>query len=192
MKEVNKEYRESDPVLYKKMQGDSYMRNRNNRLKEAKIYYKQNKDKIKENTYNYRKNNPDKIKELNDNYLEKRKLLNKNRRRTDPIFKCKDNIRRRINTFLRHKGTKIKSTQDILGCDWATLYNHLCSTFELNYGLGREYIPWGMVHIDHKKPLKSATCVEDIYSLNNYKNLQLLFAQDNLKKSGKDADEDDY
>lgn len=187
MTEINKQYRQSDPDRYKKMQAESYQKNKEKRLKDAKKYYQENKEEVKRRTAEYRAKNPDKVKELNDNYLEKRKKLNKRKRKEDPLFKCKDNIRRRINGFLKKKdSSKMKTTQDILGCNWESLYKHLCSTFEENYGIGRQFIPWDEVHIDHIKPLKYAKNEEGIYKLNSHTNLQLLFAEDNLRKSDKD------
>jgi Skp family chaperone for outer membrane proteins len=187
LKIYDKEYRTLNKEKRNEVSKKSYQKNKEKRLKDAKKYYQENKEEVKRRTAEYRAKNPDKVKELNDNYLEKRKKLNKRKRKEDPLFKCKDNIRRRINGFLKKKdSSKMKTTQDILGCNWESLYKHLCSTFEENYGIGRQFIPWDEVHIDHIKPLKYAKNEEGIYKLNSHTNLQLLFAEDNLRKSDKD------
>jgi len=65
------------------------------------------------------------------------------------------------------------------------LLNHLQETFEFNYGIGREYINWEEVHIDHIIPLSTVTSELEIIKLNHYSNLRLLFWEDNIEKSNK-------
>ena len=164
----------ANPEKYKSISRKSYYKHREKRLKEKRDYWKLKKDVISE----YRRNNIDEINKTRRTYTSKR--------RKDPLFKIRKNIATRVLNFLKQKGFKKKTkTQEIIGTDFRTFYLHLCSTFEENYGIGRQYIPWEEVHIDHIIPLSLAESKEDIYELNHYSNLQLLFSEDNLKKSNK-------
>lgn len=187
LRDYDKDYRDANKVKRNKVSRESYKKYKNERLLKAKKYYQENKEAVKARNVEYRQNNPDKVKYLNDNYLERRKELNKVRRLTDPMFKCKDNVRRRVNDYISKKGSsKSTKTEEILGCKWDYLFNYLCGTFEENYGIGRQHIPWHDIHIDHIIPLKTADTEEDVYILNHYTNLQLLFSEDNLRKSSKE------
>lgn len=152
---------------------NNYKKHRNKYLEQKKEYWKENKDRITE----YRENNKDSLNKT-------RRIRTRKRRETDPLFKIRKNIPEDIKKAYENKGLKKKSkTKDIVGCDWGSLHRHLCDTFEENYGIPRAYIPWNEVHIDHIIPLYSANNEEDILKLNHYKNLQLLFAYDNIIKS---------
>jgi hypothetical protein len=94
-----------------------------------------------------------------------------------------------ISLSLVNKGyTKKSKTQEILGCSFEELKQHLESKFESwmswgNRGLydGNEKIGWD---IDHIIPLCSATCENDILLLNHFSNLQPLcsYFNRNIKK----------
>jgi hypothetical protein len=95
-----------------------------------------------------------------------------------------ENIRRRINHFLKTSNTPKKgSTFNIVGCTPQFLKEHLEKQFKDgmswdNYGL----YGW---HIDHILPLSSAKNEDEIYKLCHYTNLQPLWAKENLSKSNK-------
>ena len=150
--------------------------------------YRKNKEKYLEQKKKYWLENKDKIKEYREQNKEELKVATRKRRnwkaKNDPLFKIRKNVPQGIRQAYEKRGLKKKSkTKDIVGCNWATLHKHLVETFEENYGIGREYIPWGDIHIDHIIPLATAETEEDIIKLNHYKNLQLLLAYDNIKKS---------
>lgn len=171
---------------------DYYKNNRDYLLKQKKEYYINNKDNIKLRSKNYkvdlkkksmtnyiwRKNNAQKIKDdKNKRFAIKVK---------DPIFKLKHNIRRLIaHAFFDKKITKGSKTGAIIGMTWVRFHKHLCETFELNYGIPREFIPWDEVHIDHIIPVCTASTEKEVLDLNHYTNLQLLFAEDNIEKRDK-------
>ena len=88
-----------------------------------------------------------------------------------------------IKAFNEKGVYKSKRTQEILGCDFEYFNKYLLQTFKDNYGYEWDGIE--PIHIDHKKPLKYAKTEEELIKLNHYTNLQLLKAEDNLKKGSK-------
>ena len=147
-------------------------KNNQKRKQYQKEYRVKNKIVLAKNAKEYYQKNKKQINE----YHRKYKL---NKRRTDPIFKLKANMRTRLRTILMNKNiVKEKSTMKLVGCSIDTLINHLESKFQplmtwKNYG------KW---HVDHKKPLNRAKTQKDIRKLFHYTNLQPLWAVDNLKK----------
>ena len=69
----------------------------------------------------------------------------------------------------------------MLGCDWETLKQHIESQFVD----GMSWDNRDLWHIDHIIPLASANTEKEIYALSNYKNLQPLWIEENLKKGSK-------
>lgn len=146
------------------------------RLEQKKDYYIKNSDLIKQKRKNYYYNNKDKVRASESKYRKKRREI-------DNEFKLLCNIRNHINQFLR--SGKINKTIQYLGCSVKELKNHLESNFKPgmtweNYGRNG----W---HIDHIFPLSKVdmTCKTEIKNALNYKNLQPLWALENLKKSNK-------
>jgi hypothetical protein len=111
-------------------------------------------------------------------------LRRKNKYHSDPLYKLKVNLRRRILTYLNSKNIiKSNTTFNIIGCSPEFLKQHIEELFSNemsweNYGL----FGW---HIDHIIPLSSAKNESEFYNLCHYTNLQPLWAEDNLKKSNK-------
>ena len=156
--------------------------------------YKKNKDKILRKQKYYQDNNKVKIaKRKKEYYLKKKDQINKqnkeyqrNRRKIDPNFKILQNLRRRVNKVLKGNN-KSKRTLELLGCTIEQLKQHLQSQFteEMSWNnYGRGYNNKKEWHLDHRipcasfdlsKPKKQQECF-------NYKNLQPLWAIDNLKK----------
>ena len=160
-KERNSEYKKNDrvdnPEKYK-------LRDKNNRL--------QNPEKFKKRRKGYYENN----KEKHNKYFIKK-------RNETPTFKLTDNMRRRVNIFLKLNNiTKRNKTFDIVGCSPECLKEYLEQKFT-------EGMSWELmgkfIHVDHIIPLSSAKTEEEIYRLCHYTNLQPLWAEDNLKKGSK-------
>lgn len=161
-----------------------------------KKYYEKNKEKIKEKNKLYRENNKEKIsKYYNNEYMKKwrennpdklKEYSKKNNEniKKDEFLLMKRRIRDTIrNGFRRKKYAKNSKTEKILGCDYDFFINYLLKTFKNNYGY-----EWDMnekVEIDHIIPLSIAKSESDLIKLSHYTNLQLLKAEDNLKKSNK-------
>jgi len=107
-----------------------------------------------------------------------------NRLATDPLYKLANTIRSLIHKSLKNKGHKKNSkTHNILGCDYETFHNHLIVTALKRYGYWVDIA--GYYHIDHDKPVSSATTEEEMLTLNRYTNLQLLYPEHNRAKGDK-------
>lgn len=185
-----------------------YLKIKDKQAEYKKEYTKNNQEKIKESSKRYRENNQEKIKAIakrrSDNRAFKRKHRDKiknlkqiaakykkdkyqkeyfkNRKKTDPLFKLSINIRSRTGLAFKNKGLRKKSnTKDMLGCSFEEMREHLVSQFTDGMTL-ENYGEW---HIDHIIPLSSAKSEKELISLAHYKNLQPLWAEDNLIKGNK-------
>lgn len=205
IKEKQKIYNSNNKDKILERQKEYYMNNKDERLEKQKEYYKEHLEERMNYNKKYRKENIDKINEYQKQYYEENKeRLNKiskeyshtdkmriwrrehkkERKQNDPLYKLSEQTRTLINNCFRRQGYKKNSkTEKILGCDFETFYSYLLETYKKNYG--KEWDGIENVHIDHIKPISIATNEKEIYELCNYKNLQLLKAQDNLKKSNK-------
>ena len=156
-------------------------------------YYSKNKDKskayrikhaerIKENRKVYCKNNRDKINETaklwaadNIERLRKERAeYNKNRKKTHPIFALSCSIRNSLLKWLKRASfRKENRTQEIVGCSWEFLHNHLGEKFKNS-------------QIDHILPLEKFEEIipESVFVklLWNYRNLQRLPKELNRRK----------
>jgi hypothetical protein len=128
----------------------------------------------------YQKKYNQKYYKENKNFiLEYAKEKQKDYRKTNPLYRIKSNLRRRMNRYLKFKS---KSTEEILGISYKEFIIFLENKFTEGMTiekLGKE------IHIDHIIPLSSANNEEELYKLCHYTNLQPLWAKDNLEKSNK-------
>jgi hypothetical protein len=141
-----------------------------NELNETKEHLKKYTSPLRNKTY-YEEN---KIVRL-----EYSKQKQKEYRKTNPLYRIKSNLRRRINRYLKLKS---ESTENILGISYFDFMIYLESKFTEGMSLdklGKD------IHIDHIIPLSSAKTEEELYKLCHYTNLQPLWAKDNLVKSDK-------
>jgi hypothetical protein len=138
-----------------------------------KEYYKINKEKIKE----YRKKNQHNLKEYHKFYQSKKK-------KKDPIFKFKSNVRSLISSsFKRGKNEfgKNAKTEQILGCTIEEFRSYIENKFVKDMCFNN----YGKWHLDHIIPISIANTEEEIIRLNHYTNFQPLWAEDNFKKGNK-------
>jgi len=111
----------------------------------------------------------------------------KQRRDSDPSYKLKMNLRRRLHHFLSvSKINKTNSTLKMVGCTPKYLKKHLEKQFyphPVNNKImaWKNYKPKGW-HVDHIKPLSLAKNSKDVESLMHYTNLQPMWAEENLTK----------
>lgn len=136
----------------------------------------------------WRTKNKTKDKEAKKAYYEKNKKqiknwireYNKTRRHNDINFRILVNLRRRLNNAI-NRHSKSKSTLELLGVGIPGLRLHLESQFQS----GMSWDNYGKWHIDHIKPCSSfdLSSKEEQQACFNYKNLQPLWAKDNLQKS---------
>lgn len=115
---------------------------------------------------------------------DKRTKYEKTKRHTDPIFKLKKNLRRRLHGVLKGK-IKKGSSIELLGCTPKELKTYLESKFKP--GMSWDNYNFNGFHIDHIKPLSSfdLTDFEQLKQACHYTNLQPLWAKENLIKSDK-------
>ena len=94
------------------------------------------------------------------------------------------NVRNRLNEFLNTKKlAKKNKTFEMVGCTPTQLKKYLETKF-LPGMTWKNHSPKGW-HVDHIIPLSSAKSYEDIVRLMHYKNLQPMWAKDNIIKSNK-------
>lgn len=176
-------------VYDKEYMSKYYNDNRNKILSKVTDYYQKNKDKVKDYHKKYRIDNEDKLKEYSKKYREKTKTkyrkyfreYKKNRLKTDDLFKFKIAVRKRVNTAFRVSSwKKDSSNESMLKCSFKEAKEHIESMF--TEGMSWDNYGRHGWHIDHIIPLCSAKTKEELYDLCNYKNLQPLWAKDNLSK----------
>ena len=137
---------------------------------------------------NYRENNREKAVQYSRQYysqnkdiiLSKNVKYYKNRRQKDLKFKILTNLRRRFNLAVKNRSESIKN---LIGCDIEFFIDYISQKFEN----GMSWNNYGKWHIDHIRPCASfdLTDVEQQKICFNYKNLQPLWAEDNLSKGDK-------
>ena len=121
-----------------------------------------------------------------ENRAKKAARLRK-RRKTDPVFCIKDRLRARLRHAL--KGiSKAATTMTLVGCTWMELEAHL----EAQFLPGMTWENRGEWHVDHIIPLKAfdLEVEENQYIVNWFRNLQPMWAADNLKKSAAYEEDD--
>jgi hypothetical protein len=120
---------------------------------------------------------------------ETTKRYHRERRKRDPIFKLIAYVRGRIHGALKTESAKkSKKTEQLLGCSVQELRKHL----EAQFKDGMSWYNYGQWHVDHIKPCCAfdLTNPEEQKACFNYLNLQPMWAEDNLKKSGKHGPSD--
>lgn len=158
-------------------------------LESGKKYHENNKEKLKitRHLYRLKTKNQQKINQKNwlENNKEKhRETVNAWRKlklKTDPIFAAKTKLRGiTVDAFRRGGLKKSKKTEEMLGCSIDCAKHHIESKFLE----GMNWLNHGKWHIDHIIPISNAKTIDDVIMLSYYKNLQPLWAVDNLKKGG--------
>ena len=159
-------------------------------------YKQDNKEKIQE--YNktpeikaYKKqwllDNPDYKRQYNiDNKDRINKLhsdRSKQRRKEDPHYKMRCDIRTLIRTSVTNEYTvKSKKTTAILGCSFEEFKIHIENQFDEHMNWDNHGSYWSY---DHIKPISLATNAQETYKLNHYTNFQPLEKIANIKKGNK-------
>ena len=195
IRELNRRYRELHLDRLKDYSKE-YQRTHLEKFREYNKKYRDNCTDIQKEKANLRSRLYIERQKDNPIYQEKRKQWNResslrrrkkitayetNRKKYDPIFKLKKQVRNEIRESFNRRGfRKSKHTESIVGCDLDFLYDYLINTFTDRYG--REFQSGEAVHIDHIIPLVTATTENEVLKLCHYKNLQLLTAEDNLAK----------
>ncbi len=155
----NKDYLNKYALQYR-------LENKENIAKYQQIWYEKNKENWKEYQKEYNK----------QYYFEKY--------HNDILFQIKESLRTRIRQAIKNN-SKSKRTLELLGCTIEQLKQHLESQF--TKGMSWDSCGYYMWHIDHIKPCASfdLSNPEEQLKCFNFKNLQPLWAVDNLRKSAK-------
>jgi hypothetical protein len=156
-----------------------YEENKEKRNERSKKWREENKEKLKEYHKKWREDNKEKIREKKKKYYEENK--EKIREREKKYRKNKRNSLRKAIKLI--DGYKSKRTEEILGCSFKELKQHIESQWEDwmtwdNYGLYNGELNHGW-DIDHIEPLSLCESEEDVYKLNHYTNLQPLCSYTN-------------
>jgi hypothetical protein len=148
----------------------SYQRKRERVLKRKAEYYRENRDKLLAYAATWRKINS-----------KKRVSAELYRIKTDPQYRLRNHLRSRIRgALMRNK--KTGRTLELVGCS----IDQLSGWLEIQFRPGMTWENYGPVwHIDHKRPCSSFDLSDPSQQREcfNYKNLQPLFASENLSKS---------
>ena len=160
VKKYNQKHKEEIKIYQKKYQ-----------KKYHKKYYQEHKKELKK----YQEEHKEEITEYINKYCIKR-------RKIDINFKILGNLRTRIRAVLKGK-CKSLSTMILIGCEIDYLLYHLQSQFTK----GMDWDNHGEWHIDHIRPCASFDLSKESeqHKCFNYKNLQPLWAKDNLSKGAK-------
>lgn len=154
-----------------KRRREAHLKNREKHLKKMKEYRQKNLERVRELNREYGK--------VNRHVLREKVKL---RRKTDPLFALKVNVRIRMWQAINAKGyTRRNRASKLLGCDWETLMAHIEGQFKEGMSWERR----GDFHIDHIIPLASAKTLEEVEALCHYTNLQPLWAEENRVKRDK-------
>lgn len=123
----------------------------------------------------YRKKNRDHIRKYKRNW-------ERNRAKTHPEFRIKLSLRNRVRAAIKNK-KKADRTMNLVGCSLEYFIAYLESKFQEGMNIDN----YGKWHIDHIRPCSSydLTDPQQQKECFNYKNLQPLWAKDNLQKSDK-------
>ena len=147
----------------------------------SKNYYLLHRDSIMDRVKQYSIDNADSIRQKNKEYFQLNKerwnKYGKDRAKIDPVYRMKVQMRKLLIKALNGQ-SKSKTTEQIIGCTYTELKDHIESQFEAwmtweNKGLYNGDFNYGW-DVDHIVPLASAKSPEDILYLNHYTNLRPL------------------
>ena len=186
-KEERKEYQTKHKEIIKE-KSRKYRLEHLNKLKARDVkYYSEHRERIKGRSAKYRISHKEEIKEYKAKYniknrekvKVKRAKYCRERKHVDPLFKMVCNLRSRTNkAFDRIRLNKSARTEELVGADYRTVMFYIESKFIF----GMSWENYGEWHIDHKKPLALAKTEKQLIKLFNYKNLQPLWAEENISK----------
>ncbi len=169
-KEYNKNYYSKNIIYFQTHNKEWNEKNREIKNLNAKKYYHDNKLECSERNKSYRTIHKDRLNKNKKDWYdkipieEKRKYRNDyvaNKKRKDPLYKLKCNIRSYLSRILSNFGiSKNKKSTEIIGCSFEDFKLHLESRFEEwmnwdNKGLYNGELNYGW-DIDHKIPISSA------------------------------------
>jgi hypothetical protein len=185
-KKYNKNYRLNNIEKLKKQREEYNLKNKEKFKNYHKLYHLNNKQKLIERSKKWIENNKQK---RTDWLIENKNKINKTsakyqkeRKKTDALFKLRGNISSLIWISIKNQGySKKTKTFEYLGCSFEEFKKYLESKFTK----GMNWDNFGKWHLDHIYPVSLAKNEEELIKLNHYTNFQPLWAIDNIKKSNK-------
>lgn len=189
-----KEYRKNNIEICRERSRSYYKNNKEHHNKITKAWYEKNKEYALNQYAEYREKNRQRIRDYHKEHYAKNKpeinkrhmQYNKEKYRTDPLYKLKSDLSRRIRKALKNsKELKSKKTLEYLGCDLDFLKGYIESQFR--EGMSWEVFFKGEIHIDHILPCASfdLTDPQQRRECFHYSNLQPLWAKENHEKRDK-------
>lgn len=124
---------------------------------------------------------------------EKREYLNaycRNKRRTDPQYAIRNNLRCRMNIALRLAGLKRDAPlENLIGCTIAELIAHLEKQFAPGMTWANRGHTGKVWHVDHKKPCAAFDLTDSAQRAEcfHFTNLQPLWSVENIRKGARAA-----
>lgn len=183
-----KEYRVLKKDLISEKNKSYYLKNKATINKKQKEWYKNNKDSRNKSIINYRLKNKEKLKKYQKKWFQENKVIIcekiKLKYKADDNLRVSRNLRARLYHLLKkQKATKKNKTLKYLGCSFIYFKSHI----EKSFKDGMNWENYGKWHIDHIRPISKfdLTKEKNIFKAMNYKNLQPLWARDNIIKSNK-------
>jgi hypothetical protein len=196
-REYHQEHKEQ-AVLYRKENAESIRANakayrtriRSKSIAYLRDYYRQNKESLLVKQKEYAENNKGKIQKRQREYAKANRpsirarfsAWQKQRKQSDVGYRILCNLRRHVNRAIR-KTEKSAKTKELIGCSMAELRAHLESMFLV----GMTWANYGQWHVDHIIPCCKfdMSNPEEQRRCYNWKNLQPLWAVDNIRKGGR-------
>lgn len=189
-KEYARQYATTNKGALKNYKRQYQQENKEKLAEKKRQYYKDNKGAILEHNKQYREQNKEALSKQSKQYYETNKeaIIEKSVRykntklQNDVGFRILNNCRRRICHAINGESKSAK-TKELIGCTVDILLKHL----ENQFTNGMTWNNYGEWHIDHKKPCSLFNFENEAEQREcfNYKNLQPLWALDNLKKADK-------
>lgn len=172
---VNKKYYEDNKEKIKEYKKKYKQNNKEKIKKYKKEWYQRNKEYIKKCRKEYYEKNKNKINKFAKKYISKK-------RKKDINFRITDSLRHRVYMALKNNW-KSATTAELVGCSVEYLKKYIESLFKK----GMTWDNYGKWHIDHIRPCASFDLSKESEQRKcfNYKNLQPLWASENIKKSNK-------
>jgi hypothetical protein len=175
-KEIYKSYIEKNPHMASTIRSRERRKDieYNKKINERRRqFYIKNAVKLREKRKEYYYNNKKEERKRNNRWKV-------NKLKTDPVFRCKKNIRDRIRQYMKGKQIS-KRTFDIIGLTQEEFKKYVESMFLC----GMSWNNYGEWDIDHITPLCTAKTEEEIINLNFYTNLRPMWHNDNIKRNRK-------
>lgn len=158
-------------------------KNRKKLVDKRRKYYQNNKEKIAVQVRTYKQNNKEKQREYYRNYV-------RTKRQNNPAYGLRCALRTRMNIVVKRAGLgeKCDSTSELLGIS----YQGLKEWLEAQFSEGMTWENRSDWHIDHRVPCDAfdMTVEENQRICFWYKNLQPLWAKDNIQKSNTYTEEE--